>query len=42
MTQRDRLWYWLRIAAALGFLIAMIAIVDVASHALFGSFESGL
>ena len=35
MTQRDRLWYWLRIAAALTFLIAMIAIVDVASHGSF-------
>ena len=35
MTQRDRLWYWLRIAAALVFLIAMIAIVDAASHGSF-------
>ena len=35
MTQRDRLWYWLRFAAALVFLIAMIAIVDVASHGSF-------
>jgi ribose/xylose/arabinose/galactoside ABC-type transport system permease subunit len=35
MTQRDRLWYWLRIAGALAFLIAMIAIVDVASHGSF-------
>lgn len=35
MNQENRLWYWLRIAAAAAFVIVLVAVVDVASRGSF-------
>jgi ribose/xylose/arabinose/galactoside ABC-type transport system permease subunit len=35
MNERDRRWYWLRIAAAIAFVVVLVVIVDIASHGSF-------
>lgn len=35
MNAQNRVWYWLRIAAAAAFVVVLIAVVDVASHGSF-------
>lgn len=35
MSSRERIWYWLRIAAAVAFVLVLVAIVDIASHGSF-------